>query len=85
MTYKITPPGEPVPITATFGFVCKWCGGERQVIYGFSAAHECSEYHSAIEDMNFVLEQIRIHEGMPSRTEVYEQLMETVRQANERP
>ena len=66
---SITPPGEPVPITATFGFVCKWCGGERQVILGTSAEHVCSEYHSALEDFSFVIDEIHAHEGRPSAAE----------------
>lgn len=71
---SIPPPGKPEPLTSTFGFVCKWCGGERQVIYGTSTAHVCTEYHTALEDFGYVNEQIRIHEGLPDKFETYKQL-----------
>jgi hypothetical protein len=61
MEFNLIPPGDPVPITASFGFVCKWCHEDRQMVFGYSAAHACTVRHTQLEDFEFVSRQIDLH------------------------
>lgn len=88
MTFNFREPLEGnvhIPSHASVTFPCKWCDGERRMIVGVIQAHTCPTYHTANEDLTYVLEQIAEVDPPPkyaTLAEMREEAARAIREVN---